>query len=79
MAVMHKGNRLYKTRNCNALACKHSHARVNSFLRAQKSLLCACKSLYFFIYFVILRKSMKNPEKIQIFTDNCTIYQYNAV
>ncbi len=43
---------------------KHSHAHVNSFLRAQKSFLCACKSLYFFILgtlCVILRKSMKKP------------------
>ncbi len=36
----------------------------------KKSFLCACKSLYFFIYFVILRKSMKNPEKIK------NIYRY---
>ncbi len=60
---------------------KHSHAHVNSFLRAQKSFLCACKSLYIlFLYlFVILatlyvvtsRKSMK----VKIFTDDCIIYQ----
>ncbi len=45
----------------------HSHAHVYSFLRAQKSLLCACKSVYFIyflilaaLYVVTLRKSMEN-------------------
>ncbi len=50
MAVMHKGNKLYKTRNCNAQACKkNSHVHVNSFSRAHKYFLCACKSLFFII------------------------------
>ncbi len=54
---------------------------VYSFLRAQKSLLCACKSVYILLFFILaalyvvtLRKSMK----IKIFTDDCIIYQYKA-
>ncbi len=62
-------------------AKKKSHAHVNSFLKAQKSFLCACKSLYFnffilgALYVVTLRKSMKKPLRKYIFTDDCTIYQ----
>ncbi len=33
---------------------KHYHAHVNIFSRAQKSFLCAYKSLYFLFYFFIL-------------------------
>ncbi len=50
MAVMHKGNGLYKTRNCLSMQ-KKFYACVNSFSRAQKSFLCACKSLYLYFYF----------------------------
>ncbi len=36
--------------------CKHAkkfHAHVNSFSRAQKCVLCACKSLYFLLLFFL--------------------------
>ncbi len=48
MAVIHKDK-------------NHYNAQLNSFLRVQKSFLCACKSLFLFsLGIVILRKSMKN-------------------
>ncbi len=47
---------------------KNSHAHVNSFSRAQKSFLCACKSH-------LEKINVKNPEQIKIFTDDYNIYQ----
>ncbi len=79
MGVMHRGNRLYKTRIVMRKHAKHFHAHVNSFSRAQTSFLCACKSLYYFSFFSfrdsIINKSIKKTEKINIFPDDCTIYQ----
>ncbi len=61
---------------------KHYHAHVNSFLRAQKSFLCACKSQYLFIIIFYLRDSVcchfeKINEKIIIYIiENKNIYRW---
>ncbi len=49
MAVMHKRNRLYKTRNVMRKHAKHSLAHVNSFSR-DKKISCVCRSLYFLLF-----------------------------
>ncbi len=65
-------------------AKKKSHVHVNSFLKAQKSFLCACKSLYFYffilraLYVVTLRKFMKKLRKYKYLQMTVLYTKYKA-